>query len=73
MYPEKRARAHVEGNGLLICFSQSSNFQTDEYCRQMHLEVCEWNTSSAVQTKKFCVAKEDYKCFISIQYDKKDK
>ncbi len=32
-----------------IRFSQSSNFQADEYCRQMHLEVCEWNTSSAVQ------------------------
>jgi hypothetical protein len=36
-------------------------------------------TFSAVQitigaeTKNFGVAKEDYKCFISIRYDKKDK
>ncbi len=63
----------------LIYFSWSISFQTDEYSSQLHLEVCERNTPSHPegqrfkspwwQTQKvFSVAKEDFKCFISIKY-----
>ncbi len=64
-----------------ICLSRSINFQTGEYCQQLHLEVCERNTSShsEVQQSKspwgqkltiFSVAKDGYTCFISSMYDK---
>ncbi len=63
----------------LIYFSWSINFQTDEYSRQLHLEVCKWNASSHLRVsgwnphgdrnKKISFVKEDYKCFISINYD----
>ncbi len=37
----------------LIYFSRSINVQTDEYSRQLHLEVCEWHTSSYPEGQRF--------------------
>jgi hypothetical protein len=59
-------------------FSRSINFQTDEYSRQLHLEVCERNTPSYPEgqrfkspwwqkQKVFSVAIEVYKLILSIK------
>jgi hypothetical protein len=64
----------------LMYFSRSINFQTDEYSQLLHLEVCERYTPSHTKVQRFkspwwqkqklffSVAKEDFKCFISIKY-----